>query len=708
MLPEIFRDKSIGVLLVGFSPAILSLLSDVLGELGYSGISDAPDIDGAITVMKNDGERPNWILVPLTDKNGISILSLLETTSTRENTLVSIFREKGDSAQLEKAFARGVLSWHPVDGSREDFLYELGQVTAMFAMPGVDDTLIAARYLMVELMTGKRYARAQELYNTVSRHYPHNHSLTLLYAEALHESGQQKKALATIFYLRAVSPELKNQADALLLKLGREAQLETAERCLGDYYDLKLCLVVDPNEQDGQVLASCAKKIGFQRVITFRDPVAATQWLNQNSPPDLIICEWTLPKIPGPIFLYRLRNKHDLQLPLIICNEKISERDAIMFNELGASVVLGKPLDQNLLPDQILWTVMQHRNPTDYKIIRRQLTTASQSGEIGKVQFFKDLLTNHPDTNRGDLSLIEAILAYNDKNYEDANEYATMALNQGGDIRESMEVLGKALMKLRRFELATRCLEDVRYLSPTNVTHLCDLAECYLEQNDDKNYDEMLHAAKKVDEEDPKVIETEVKGELKRKNVVRARYLMQKLKSYEDILAFMNNRAVSLIHTGHPEDGFDLYRQTIAALPQHRQDLSAVVHYNLGLGYAKSNRLADAKDVLVYAQNGKNPDISIKAARLVRGIEKALAGGKQLVFAAKQKAESVVSDKEEMIAKMCKGDSRGQKSAESHRPGLMKIYQINDEPSQTSQLENLPQPKEDSIFASDDENIVID
>ena len=454
--------------------------------------------------------------------------------------------------------------------------------------------------------------------------------------------------------------------------------------------------------------------------MTLKDPLTATQWLNSNPAPDLIICEWTLPKIPGPIFLYRLRNKHGLQLPLIICNEEITERDAIMINELGASVVLKKPLDEAKLPDDILWTVTQHRNPTDYKIIRRQLTLASQTGDKEKEAHFKNLLKSHPDCQVGDLSLVEAILSYNAKRYEEANQYASVALNNGGDLRESMEILGKSFMKLRQFELATRCLEDVRYLSPSNVNHLCCLAECYLEQNEEKLFDEMVDAAKSVDKEDPNVVATEVKGALKRKHIDQARDLMQKLKSYQDILAFMNNRAVSLIHTGKNEEAFDLYLQTIAALPRHRADLSAIVHYNLGMGYARSNKLDDAKEVLTKAIQGKNPDVATKARRLFHAIEKAQASGKSLSFAAKSKTTEAIPDNEELLAKLAKGPDAAEKAPSSTKllPGLMEIFELNEKNHGTdpasagcgaadAQDQGAPSEARD-VVESDDENIVID
>ena len=711
MLPPIFRHPNeLSILFVGFSSGARTVLAAALKELGFSNLKYAPDFTSALKTIKD--EKINWVIATVQDDNRTPVTSFLEGIDVEPNGAdirTSLFLNVEDAPTLVAAFERGVLSCHRSNGSHDEFLQEMKELLSLIATHSGDDTLIAAHYFTAELMTLKRYDQIVRIYQTLTRLYPDNHGLALPYAQALFANGDQDTAMAVLLYAKLMNPVLLPQVKALLQKMGNEDQMEHGEAYLGRHYKLKRCLIIDPSEQDGRTLLAGAQQVGFNEVVQVKDAVAATAWLKSNASPDLIICEWALPKMPGPIFLYRLQAKHNIRVPLIICNEKIGERDAIIINELGVSTLLAKPLNASLLPREILRAVTQHANPTDLRTIKRRLYLAAKAAFSDEIHYYCDLLLKHPDISEGDRLLTQAILSYERKDFDETKQSAIAALNQGADMYESMEVLGKSLMKLRQFDLAIRCLENVRFLSPTNVDHLCNLAECYLEQDDEKSFDTLLNAAKEIDEDAPKVVETELKGELKKKNAAKTRYLMQKLKSYQEILTFMNNRAVSLIHTGNTDEAFELYQKTIAALPPGRGDLSAVIHYNLSLGYARSGRLDEASKVLPKALHSKDPALAAKAGRLAKNITKALTSGKQLTFAAKEKSVESERDKKNMLASLVDTSKPPATQAQGTRGrGLHAILQAGEStlqaapPAMAKEEDDLQQ-----MIAIDDENIII-
>ncbi len=172
-------------------------------------------------------------------------------------------------------------------------------------------------------------------------------------------------------------------------------------------------------------------------------------------------------------------------------------------------------------------------------------------------------------------------------------------------------------MKLREFDAALRCLENVNIISPYNVNYLCEIAECHLENGDDKKFESFLDQAKDLDPDAQVVLETEAKGAMKRGHTETAKKLLQGLKSFKDVLAFMNNRAVALIQVGKMDEGLDLYQKALSSLPDGQGEARALLSYNLGLGFARTARLDEAAETLNAALATKNPARLKKAQSLM-------------------------------------------------------------------------------------------
>jgi tetratricopeptide (TPR) repeat protein len=276
-------------------------------------------------------------------------------------------------------------------------------------------------------------------------------------------------------------------------------------------------------------------------------------------------------------------------------------------------------------------------------VIKQKLVLASKRHDVVETKKLKQLYFNLPALLEPEKQLMEAHIAFDSGCYLHAKKHALEAMRLGGSSKEGMEILGKSLMKLRDFDAAVRCLSNVSFMAPLNVSHLCNLAECHLEQGNDQAFDQVMSKAQSIDDEASQVIETAAKGAIKRGHTETARKLMSRLKSFKEVMAFMNNRAVSLIRVGNFQEGVELYHRTLQSLPENQQEIKALIHYNLGLGLARSNRLEDALKALAEAERSQNRQRMIKAKSLKTRIVAAVNSGEPIVL----KSDPPISEKAE-------------------------------------------------------------
>ena len=98
-------------------------------------------------------------------------------------------------------------------------------------------------------------------------------------------------------------------------------------------------------------------EIGVENVVSFADGDEATAWVESNDEPDLIIHEWRIPSLSGPLFIQRVRAKGFYRVPLVVISSLIKPDDMPLIREMGIAEVVAKPLEKtNLLP-ALVWTV---------------------------------------------------------------------------------------------------------------------------------------------------------------------------------------------------------------------------------------------------------------------------------------------------------------------------------------------------------------
>ena len=70
-----------------------------------------------------------------------------------------------------------------------------------------------------------------------------------------------------------------------------------------------------------------------------------------------------------------------------------------------------------------------------------------------------------------------------------------------------------------------------------------------------------------IDMDSTEVEQMKCKINIETGNVVTAKSLMNDLEAGKNVIAYMNNRAVTLARNGRFEDGISLYKKTIESIP---------------------------------------------------------------------------------------------------------------------------------------------
>ena len=85
-----------------------------------------------------------------------------------------------------------------------------------------------------------------------------------------------------------------------------------------------------------------------------RESVSAMEWLTEGNIPDLILCDFVLPKINGLDFLRNLRKSGAFKnVPVIICTCHLDEELKERCLDAGANAFLMKPFDPTDLVETI-------------------------------------------------------------------------------------------------------------------------------------------------------------------------------------------------------------------------------------------------------------------------------------------------------------------------------------------------------------------
>jgi len=118
-------------------------------------------------------------------------------------------------------------------------------------------------------------------------------------------------------------------------------------------YALLTAIVVDSNTTMHMIIKSMLIEIGFKRIYTAINGIAALDQIKHHGI-DLIISDWDMPKMNGLGLLQTIRKNSDYaKIPFLMLTANVNPHDVKQAILSGVSEYLLKPFTSNLLKEKI-------------------------------------------------------------------------------------------------------------------------------------------------------------------------------------------------------------------------------------------------------------------------------------------------------------------------------------------------------------------
>lgn len=632
-------QRSIKIVTVHASSTIRQLLNTELRALSYIDVVGVPDLQSVLSLLET--EQIHWLITPVLVEEKLNVFQFLKLITEDPSMMdmrVSLITDSSvEPRAISKAFDLGLLSIHKNMQTKADVAQELKQFFALFAAYPDAQSLVAAHYLRQHLLENRCHEELLRFEkNLFQMHTGHTQlMLPLIEAHLLNKQPDLARQLAQRALL--ITPELDGDISTLLARYeiepeGPSGAAPSAQNMLG----IKSCLLVEPDVETRVQIEGLLKQIGIVQIKSFGDGEAALKWLKTGQKPELVVFEWRLKPMPSPLFVQKLREIIGFGKPVTVMSRDLSEKDMPVLREMGITDRIKKPISPQKFFQEVIWVIHQDRTPSEPLVLLQKIRQAMAEQNFEQLAAFTKRYMDSTKTSETDKTLMQAELAYFRGNYVHAKSFALQALKKGPASVEILNLLGKALMKLREFELALRCLENAEFVSPNNVRRICNMAEAELEMGNDEAVELHIERAMDLDPDSQPVAEVQTKAALVHGDTKKAKALMQSLQSLLSIVSFTNNRAISLIRNDRFENGTSLYKEAIQAVPENNFEVQAVLHYNLGLALARMNRLNEARHHLDLAADLKSEKIHSKVISLKKRLKQAIDGHRPLELHAQQ------------------------------------------------------------------------
>ncbi|MBX9703207.1 MAG: response regulator [Silvanigrellaceae bacterium] len=318
----------------------------------------------------------------------------------------------------------------------------------------------------------------------------------------------------------------------------------------------------------------------------------------------LVIFNWDMTDIPGPIFLQKIRNNADYDhIEILLCSDQFDEQDYFLIEEMDIQYITPKINNANDLMKKIE-EIDNLRKKIDTKYFKlRQLESCLRKLDLEK---FAEIL-NEPEVqeeifNNPKYVYCNGEYLLNQRKYEEAIVFLKDFLMKKGleDVKKSenlktLNTLGKALCLTGKYEEANALFVKLAEKSPKNLNHKVSSGDAFLGMNDIDSANEKYQEVLKEDSEHNGGLQGAAKIEVTKGNFEAASELFKKISGpFESITltSFFNNRGVSLVKTGDIDAAIMFYENSL----QFNQKFKGLIYFNLGLAFYRKNLKDKAKD----------------------------------------------------------------------------------------------------------------
>mgnify|MGYP003684584077 CR=1 FL=1 len=678
-MESFFKEKEGKVIVIDSSGAARTLLGEVVRSLGFGDVNGVSGIKEAIEMM--EVERVNWIITPILadqNENAIRLLELCINEAALRHVRVSFLLEETELEILPDGVSRGMLSYHSKPFTKASLTDELTQFLTDFESFDWNGALLAANYFRGYMMEASRTQELLTFEKKLLDYFPGRIDQIFNTIPPLANLGRKEEAISILKQIKLIDSSQEEKIEKYLGDYLDGASLDGEGGDTANFLGVNKVLIVDSDEIVAKEVQSILGDLGIENVIISEDGESAIKELEENEDIDLVIQEWRIPKLTGPLFLQKALEKIKNPIPFVLLSSLVEDQDQHFVKEMGVAAIIPKPLNKEEFIKSIIWTVQQDRLPTEQSSMERKIRQFLDEKNISEAQSIKERYLADTSIQQGHKMLIEAEFYYIQKEYEKSRDFGIEAIKHVGDSIFVLNLLGKIMMNLREFDIALKCFEKAQAFAPMNLERLCQIAEVHSEMENTEKAAEAIEAAVDLDPDSEKVQETTAKLAINSGDVSGAKKIMEQLKAMENVVSYMNNQAVALARCDMFKEGIQQYNTTLQAIPESRKDVFGIVSFNLALAHL---RAANAKESIPHLEQAIQNDsvVQEKAKKLLARVKNAVEKGKPLQV---QKSEVPAIDPidaekgDESDASMDGSSSSAVLSIVQNNPGDINCYLI--------------------------------
>ncbi len=533
-------------------------------------------------------QEVRWIFACFRDEEGETLLAYLQQMQVdgyTESVCISVMIRDSDQQYLPSLFDCGLMSWHENTDNPEDIAQGIFRMHKKIE-PDINPTMIAFAYLKSYYKNQSRWSDILRLVENLLRLFPYDDVLRLNQVEACAKLGETERAKAHLQTIEYYDPSMAEQVMQLRAFLLKED--EGSMRSLAGQFQMRSALVIDPVEESAQLIEKKLMELGFQSIEHCTNGTKAADLIAQRSF-DLYVIEWQTPGLAGPFLLQRIRELGYHEAPVIILTEILDRSDSQLVKDMGVAQVLKRPLKMQQFLMATAWSISQVRMPTEAVSFERKILVYLHKGETERAKQifrgFQSIETRDPIKEK----YLKACILFYEQRYFEAKVILIEATRESaGDNVHLAAMLAKCLIKLGDFQASLALLKRCTQLSPKYIERLCTLAEVALRIKDVHLAEETLQKAASLDEQSPLVQKAKAKVAVTTGQSQKALELMKSMGNAEEVIAYLNNMAVSFVKVGELSEGMRLYKNCVKIIPAENRVLLAIVEYNLGLACVKN------------------------------------------------------------------------------------------------------------------------
>jgi CheY-like chemotaxis protein/Tfp pilus assembly protein PilF len=634
-----FRDKDVKVLVVEPSGASRTLLTEVIRNLGYTDIQGVPNLKDALGVM--EVEKIRWLVTPpFSDQNEnlLQVLNLVCSVPELKQVRVSALVEETEMEILPPCFERGLLSFHKKPFTKDSLINELKEFFIRYEKFNWKSSAMAGSYLRQNLIYLGLYEELLTFERQLLKISAADLGQYLNLAIPLAKTGKIDEAKAILMQVRKVDPALEASIKQIATTYLGSDDLSGEPAQGMNILGLKTAIVLDSDTTVRTETEASLKEMGVETIHAFEDGLSAFEHIKQHPNPDIILQEWRVPKLTGPLFLQRVQEDSAKGTPVILVSSLIQKEDIPFVKEMGVSQILNKPFQRKDLVQSIIWTIQQDRQPTEQGSMERKMRQLLEDKQFEEAIKIKERYIADATINIGSKELMEAEFAYAIGDNEKARDFGIEAIKHAGESIFILNLLGKALINLREFETALKCFQKAQTLAPLNLERLCQIAEIHSELGDASKANEILEEAKDIDPDSQRVKEAQANAAINNGQTNVAKQIMSQLKAMENVVAYMNNRSVAMARCGMINEGIVGYKKTLESIPDDRIDIKGIVLYNIAFAHIRANQLPDARAMLEQCILLNATKVQARAEAILKRVIQAIEKGTQLNIAKNESA----------------------------------------------------------------------